>query len=171
MQRTLLVAVMLALVASANAQDRATRPADAIPPVQAPPKLDDPGTAVTLPSPQAEAAKAVSENPSVNPAANSSSIPNPADKALPETQPLPPDVQAAVEASELPVITVRAQGADTVEEYRNHGKLYFVRVLSSSGPPKFYVDNPQAVPGNIMQQMSGPSGVVTPVYYKLADWK
>jgi hypothetical protein len=88
-----------------------------------------------------------------------------------ESPGLPDDVQAAAEAAELPVVTVRQEGADTVEEYRKRGKLYFVRVLSQSGPPKFYVDSPGTVPVNVMQQLSGPSGVVQPVYFKLADWK
>jgi hypothetical protein len=158
--------------------------------------MSDPGT-VRLPTPQAEAAKAVSDTGASKAADNLSLSdiskseaaaqakaaqakvaqgkadvnPVPEEKSLPETQPLPPDVQAAAEASELPVITVRAQGAETVEEYRKKGKLYFVRVISSSGPPKFYVDNPNAVPPSIMQQLSGPSGVVQPVYFNLADWK
>ncbi len=51
-----------------------------------------------------------------------------------------------------------------------HGKLVFVRVLSDNGPARYYVDNPSDVPRS-MQQLSGPSGVVQPVYYKLFDWK
>ena len=34
-----------------------------------------------------------------------------------------------------------------------------------------YVDSPNDVPHDVMQQLSGPSGVVQPVYYKLLDWK
>jgi len=161
----------LALAGMAAAQDR-SKPADTVPPVQAPPALDDPGT-VRLPTPQAEAATAVENTTGIAaPAgANEPDTTAPEDRPPVDTHPLPPEIQAAAEASELPVITVRAQGAETVEEYRKRGKLYFVRVLSSSGPPKFYVDSPQAVPPSIMQQLSGPSGVAQPVYYKLVDWK
>ena len=161
MKRLLLVAMGLGFVAAAGAQDRAqTQAGDTVPPVQAPPALGDPGSgAAALPSADAQV-KAALSNASGEPA------PKPA-----QGEPLPPEVQAAAEAAELPVITVRAQGAETVEEYRKRGKLYFVRVLSTSGPPRFYVDNPQAVPPSIMQQLSGPSGVVQPVYFKLADWK
>lgn len=160
MKRLLVVAMTMGFVAAVGAQDRAqTRPADALPPVQAPPALGDPGGAVPLPSADSEVKTALSN-----------ATGEPAPKAV-QGEPLPPEVQAAAESAELPVITVRAQGADTIEEYRKKGKLYFVRVLNTSGPPRFYVDNPQAVPSNIMQQMSGPSGVVQPVYFKLADWK
>jgi len=171
MKRLLVVAVGLAIAATADAQDRA-RPAAGVPPVQAPPGLNDPGT-VVLPTPQAEAASAVQDATGTAPLPGTATADGAAaeDRPPPDTHPLPPEVQAAAEASELPVITVRAQGAETVEEYRKRGKLYFVRVLSSSGPPKFYVDSPQAVPPHILQQLSGPSGVVQPVYFKLADWK
>jgi len=171
MKQLLVVALSLGFVAAAGAQDRAqTNPADAVPPVQAPPALGDPGS-VVLPTPQSEAAAAVKEQPRAEDGTLLSKHEEPAEKLPVDTNPLPPEVQKAAEASELPVITVRAQGADTVEEYRKKGKLYFVRVLSSSGPPRFYVDNPNAVPGNVMQQLSGPSGVVQPVYFKLVDWK
>ena len=171
MKRLLVVAVGLGFAALAGAQDRA-RSADTVPPVQKPPAMNDPGT-VSLPTPQAEAAQAVQDvtGSAPPPGAADANAVAPEDRPPPDTHPLPPEIQAAAEASELPVITVRAQGAETVEEYRKKGKLYFVRVLSSSGPPKFYVDSPQAVPPNIMQQLSGPSGVAQPVYYKLADWK
>lgn len=160
MKRVLLVAIAMGFVAAVGAQDRASKSANDVPPVQAPPALGDPGDgAVALPGADAEVKSALSK-------ASDDAAAKPV-----QGEPLPPEVQAAAESAELPVITVRAQGADTIEEYRKKGKLYFVRVLSASGPPRFYVDNPQAVPSNIMQQLSGPSGVVQPVYFKLADWK
>jgi hypothetical protein len=125
-----------------------------VPPVQAPPKISDPGVAPAAPKP-------TPPTTSVQPA--------PAKPA--QTPGLPADVQAAANAAELPVITVRHNGSETVEEYRKRGKLYFVRVLSNTGPTRFYVDNPAVIPPNIMKQLSGPSGQVQPVYYKLAEWK
>jgi hypothetical protein len=127
---------------------------DPLPPVQAPPSMNDPGVKPTAPSAQAPAAPAT----------------KPAEKAQ-EQSTLPPEVQAAANVAELPVVTVRQNGNETVEEYRKKGKLLFVRVLEKHGPTKLYVDNPAVIPPNLMQQMSAPSGVVQPVYYKLADWK
>jgi hypothetical protein len=156
----------LAMTAGAAAQDNGAA-APVIPPVLAPPRLDDPGNPVsknvTVPTPEAQAKTAVIDTQGAA-AANP-----PAEKPL-ESPGLPAEVQAAADAAELPVVTVRQQGTDTVEEYRKHGKLVFVRVLSNDGPTRFYVDNPRDLPPN-MQQLSGPSGVVQPVYYKLFEWK
>jgi Protein of unknown function (DUF2782) len=157
---------VLAMTTSVAAQDPAAAAA-AIPPVQAPPALDDPGTpaskTVALPTPEAQARAAVIDTQG---AADASL---PAEKPL-ESPGLPAEVQAAANAAELPVVTVRQQGTDTVEEYRKHGKLVLVRVLSNNGPTRLYIDNPTDLPPN-MQQLSGPSGVVQPVYYKLFEWK
>jgi len=162
-----IASMSLALIttACAAAQDRGAQAGSAaVPPVQAPPGLDDPGAittgnpAVALPTPQEQAKSAVADDqakPAPKPAENSG---------------MPADVQAQADAAELPVVTVRQQGTDTVEEYRKHGKLILVRVLSDKGPPRYYVDNRSDVPLN-MQQLSGPSGVVQPVYYKLFEWK
>ena len=94
--------------------------------------------------------------------------PKVAGKAL-DAPPLPPDVQKAAEATELPVVTVRQNGNERIEEYRKKGVLYFVRVVPPEGPPRYYVDNPSNLPPDI-RQLSAPSGTVQPVYYKLLDW-
>jgi len=86
-----------------------------------------------------------------------------------DAPPLPPDVQKAAEATELPVVTVRQNGNERIEEYRKKGVLYFVRVVPPEGPPRYYVDNPSNLPPDI-NQLSAPSGTVQPVYYKLVDW-
>ena len=155
----LLSIVLLSAFASAAAQDR-TAVNPAVPPVQAPPTLDDPGTpAMAQPAPAAAA----------NSAADSKAAP--AAAKADDSPGLPAEVQAAANVAELPVVTVRQQGTDTVEEYRKHGKLYFVRVLSNAGPTKYYIDDPSQIPPDMMRQLSGPSGVVQPVYYKLFEWK
>ena len=147
MRTALLAFALFGTCLGAVAQNRAD---DTLPPVQAPPTLNDPGT-----TPAA--------TPGRPPGAT-------ADPAKSDSPGLPADVQAAAEAAELPVVTVRQQGSETVEEYRKRGKLMFVRVLSNEAPTRLYVDDRSAIPANIMQQLSGPSGVVQPVYFKLADW-
>lgn len=170
----LAASIMLALAASASAQNKppaenstsTTTSSDQLPPVQPPPDMDDKDAVTNVPTPQAVAKEVVDQS-----TATDSTKSDTAARAEANSPGLPPEVQAAVNASELPVITVRQDGGDTVEEYRKKGKLYFVRVLSTNGPTKFYVDNPNDVPHDVMQQVSGPSGVVQPVYYKLLDWK
>ncbi len=160
MQKSIVLAtalLALGMASGATAQDRKTD--TTLPPVQSPPGLDDPGSkAVALPTPQQEAKSAVVDTKANTPARQT------------DNSGMPADIQAEANAAELPVVTVRQQGTDTVEEYRKHGKLVFVRVLSDNGPARYYVDNPSDVPRS-MQQLSGPSGVVQPVYYKLFDWK
>ncbi|MGH8040516.1 MAG: DUF2782 domain-containing protein [Rudaea sp.] len=146
--RYVLGIALLGLGNAAIAQGQPT--SDPLPPVQAPPAINDPGVRAAAPA--------------VTPAP--ASIANTV-----ESPGLPADVQAAANAAELPVVTVRQNGNETVEEYRKKGKLLFVRVLNKEGPTRFYVDNPSTIPPSLMKQLSGPSGVVQPVYYKLADWK
>jgi hypothetical protein len=172
-QVLLTASIMLALAASASAQQSAaernattTTSSDQLPPVQPPPDMDDKDPVTNIPTPQAVAKQVVDQS-----TATDSTKSDTAARAEANSPGLPPEIQAAVNASELPVITVRQDGGDTVEEYRKKGKLYFVRVLSTNGPTKLYVDNPNEIPHDVMQQMSGPSGQVQPVYYKLLDWK
>jgi hypothetical protein len=87
-----------------------------------------------------------------------------------ESPGLPADVQKAAEATELPVVTVRQNGNERVEEYRKKGILYFVRVVPPEGPPRYYVDRRSDIPPDI-SQLSAPSGHVEPVYFKLFEWK
>lgn len=154
MKTSLLSIILCGCCVTAFAQTRAD---DTLPPVQPPPTLNEPGTAAA-------------------PSSAPTNAPSAADAGAPvskstESPGLPADVQAAAESTELPVVTVRQQGSETVEEYRKRGKLYFVRVLSNEGPTRFYVDDRSAIPANVMQQISGPSGVVQPVYFKLGEWK
>ena len=151
----LLLSLLLSVASmAAVAQNPGTPP---LPPVQAPPAMNDPG--VTLATPDAVAKSAADKTKAAKPESKAA-----------DTRGMPADVQASADAAELPVVTVRQEGSDTVEEYRKHGKLYFVRVMSKSGPPKYYVDNRADVPPT-MRQISGPSGVVQPVYFKLFEWK
>ncbi len=141
----------IALLGLGNVAFAQGKPAsDPLPPAQPPPAINDPGVKAAAPA----------VTPAPVSTANGAESPG-----------LPADVQAAANAAELPVVTVRQNGNETVEEYRQKGKLLFVRVLNKEGPTRFYVDNPAVIPPSLMKQLSGPSGVVQPVYYKLSDWK
>lgn len=147
--------VLMSVGSMAFAQSKPA--ADPLPAVQPPPSINDQG---------------VQAQPPANTSPVQAAPAKPAAKAKAKDEStLPPEVQAAAEVAELPVVTVRQNGNETVEEYRKKGKLMFVRVLQKEGPTRFYVDNPAVIPPNLMKQLSGPSGVVQPVYYKLADWK
>jgi uncharacterized protein DUF2782 len=169
--------------AAAQAQD----PGPTLPPVQPPPDIDA-AAATPAPMPAANApvvplansddeARAAAAAEAKASAERAKALASPtisttsAEPGKPLDSPgLPPDVQKAAEATELPVVTVRQNGNERVEEYRKRGILYFVRVVPESGPTRLYVDRRTDVPPDI-RQLSAPSGHVEPVYFKLAEWK
>lgn len=189
MKRLLASALAIGFAAAAAAQSNPqSTSAAALPPVQPPPDMDAPATqppaaptkgaapVVPLANSDAEAAaaaaaeaQATAERAKVLNSPNFTQQQQPGKKAL-ESPGLPPDVQKASEATELPVVTVRQNGNERVEEYRKRGVLYFVRVVPQEGPPRYYVDRVSNVPQDL-SPIAGPSGVIQPVYFKLFEWK
>jgi hypothetical protein len=173
-------------VAAAQSATQGSR-SDALPPVQPPPDLDAPASApasdgarsnaplIPLANSDAEAraaaeaeAKASAERAK---ALNSPNFRDSVDTKKPLESPgLPADVQKAAEATELPVVTVRQNGNERIEEYRKRGVLYFARVVPEEGAPRYYVDSVNNVPKDL-SPIAGPSGVIQPVYFKLLEWK
>jgi len=162
--------------------------ADGLPPVQAPPDMDAPAAGkapvgpnsptvpiVPLANSDAEAQAAAAAEAQAS-ADRAKALASPNFQATPkpgkplDSPGLPADVQKAAEATELPVVTVRQNGNERVEEYRKKGVLYFVRVVPQEGPPRYYVDNISNVPPDLTR-INAPSGVVQPVYFKLFEWK
>ena len=190
--RLFLTSIAAGLISAlASAQERGAN--DPIPSVQPPPSMDDaqpvkpattaaptakPRTQAAQPASQktiplgnsdAEAAAAAAE------AKKRAATPVPALPPEPEKQfsspGLPPEVQKAAEATELPVITVRQEGNQTIEEYRKRGKLFAERIISKdSGDTKWYVDQRYNGPIPVEPQGAGVSGRVAPVEYKVFEW-
>jgi len=160
---------------------------DALPPVQPPPDLDAPTSApatndarskapvVPLGNSDAEA-RAAAEIEAEASAERAKALASPnfndsGDAKKPLDSPgLPPDVQKAAEATELPVVTVRQNGNERIEEYRKRGVLFMRRVVPEEGPARIYVDRRSDIPPDL-SPISGPSGVIQPVYFKLLEWK
>jgi hypothetical protein len=191
MNRLLLVTLISAvLMASSGYAQQRGKTDDGLPPVQPPPSMDDPGN-VPAPLAAPPSAAPVRADPNVKtiPLANSdaeakaaaddarkiSATPVPLNPPEPEKKfdspGLPPDVQKAAEASELPVVTVRQEGNETIEEYRKHGKLFMQRVQSKDGgPTKWYVDKRYDGPLPPDVSAGGVSGRTQPVEYKILGW-
>jgi len=171
--------------ASAYAQQSTT-----LPPVQPPPPMDAPAsTPEAKPAPQAQTPSKIAKDAQVTPIANSdaeaqadaAAAKRRAAQMVPTLPPepekkfsspgLPPEVQKAAEATELPVITVRQEGANTIEEYRKRGKLFAQRIIpKDGGETKWYVD--QRYKGPMPPDpAAGVSGHVTPVEYKILEWQ
>jgi hypothetical protein len=184
MKRLLIGAFGLGVIAAAAAQQ-----SNDLPPVQPPPEMESPASTPSTARPSAapivplansdEEARAAAAAEAKASAERAKALATPTLPASPinpepgkplDSPGLPPEVQRAAEATELPVVTVRQNGNERVEEYRKKGVLYFVRVMSQEGPTRYYVDKRTDVPPDI-NQLSAPSGHVEPVYYKLAEWK
>ena len=182
MKRLLVVALGFGLAACVAAVLMAAPPASTLPAAQPPPDLDTPAAPAPansaplepLANSDAEAqaaaaaeAKASAERARALASPTLATTPEPG-KPL-DSPGLPPEVQKAAEATELPVVTVRQNGNERVEEYRKRGVLYFVRVVPQEGPTRYYVDRRSDIPADV-KQLSAPSGHVEPVYFKLAEW-
>ena len=153
----------LLLCAGVQAAGPQTLPPAEVPP---PPGLDDPG--VSTPAPATDARKAAPPAGAEAPA----SADNP-------FAPLPPpdarlvrdkasrdaaETRARMAASE---VTTRSQGNDRIEEYRQNGQLWMVKIHPQGGPTQtFYTDMPG---GRLMRNPN--EGPISPVYYTLYEWK
>lgn len=58
---------------------------------------------------------------------------------LPAVPPPPPEM-APLDAALEPQVTIRKQGADTVEEYRSGGRLYMIKITPTHGVPYYLID-------------------------------
>lgn len=77
--------------------------------------------------------------------------------------------QAAAERERVAAseVTTRRQGSDTVEEFRQNGQLWMIRIHPAQGPVQtFYSEGPG---GRLMRNPN--EGPIAPVYYTLYEWK
>lgn len=72
-------------------------------------------------------------------------------------------VKERIAASDL---TVRQQGDDTVEEYRQNGKVWMIRIVPPDGPNRVYMDNSGS--GKLARDPR--LGPIDPVYFTIYEW-
>ena len=63
-------------------------------------------------------------------------------------------------------VTRRQEGDDTVEEYREKGRLRMVRIIPRTGPEQLYMDNNND--GRL--ERDSRDGPVSPVYFTIYQW-
>lgn len=154
--RPLLASLCLLASAALAAQEAPTLPKSDIPP---PPGLNDPGVEST-------------------PAAADAATPPAAAADSDPLAPLPrPDARLvrdkasrdAADARRIAAsdVTRRTEGSDTVEEYRQNGRLWMIRIVPQNGPTQTFVDPD----GSGRLQRDPREGPVSPVYYTLYEWK
>lgn len=85
----------------------------------------------------------------------------PAEEPLPEKILLPPPPEAA------PTVTIRTvDNGDTVEEYREHGRITMVKVTPQRGPSYTLID----ANGDGKLDRRDTEGPVAPIYWTIYEW-
>lgn len=64
-------------------------------------------------------------------------------------------------------VTTRKQGTDTVEEYRDRGHVWMIKIVQQNGPTLTFMDNDGS--GRLARDPN--AGPISPVYYTLYEWK
>lgn len=153
MYRSKLTLIALLVVGTAAAQAQPPRQDAPKPPEKTglpPPAIDDKGVS---------AASASDEGGAI-------------ELAMPDTRPVRDkasrsrDDQIASIRSQSDAVTRRQEGDDTVEEYRERGRLRMIRIVPRSGPEQYYLDSNND--GRLERDpLDGP---VAPVYFTIYRW-
>lgn len=161
--RTLLLPAIVAatLLAQTASQAAGKPPAKAdVPP---PPGMNDPGVATNAPTPTAP-----QDEPAAPPAANDDPLaPLPKPDARLARDKASRDASANTQRIAGSDVTRRKQGEDTIEEYREHGHLWMIKIVPINGPIQTFVTNDGS--GRLVRDPK--EGPVSPVYYSLYEWK
>lgn len=135
------------------------QPVDAPPP----PGIDDPGVETA-----ADAAATTETTPAASPQATTdplAPLPRPDSRLVRDKA----SRQAAANAERIAAsdVTRRQQGDDTVEEYRENGRVWMIRIVRPDGPTQTFFANDGS--GRLVRDPA--EGPVSPVYYTLYEWK
>lgn len=84
-----------------------------------------------------------------------------------EEAPIPDKVHASAEGDQPPAVTIRTEdNGDKVEEYRQNGVLYMVKVTPERGVPYYLMDTD----GNGKFNRDDVVEHVSPVYWTIYEW-
>ncbi|MGA9422644.1 MAG: DUF2782 domain-containing protein [Rhodanobacteraceae bacterium] len=166
MSRLNLCFAILGCLAGAN-----VRAAPADPPktnlhtqVPPPPAIDDPGVQTNAPAPSPASPPPTAATDTVNDALSPPDKPDTRpvrDKA--SRNPSGSDTARRVASSD---VTIRKQGNDRVEEYRQAGHVWMIRIVPPNGPVQTFYDRT----GNGRLTRDPREGPISPVYYTLYEW-
>lgn len=149
-----------AISAGAFAAPPAGKPQPAeVPP---PPGLNDPGVEAT-----AVARDAAANTESAPQAAQDPLAPLPKPDSRLVRDKASRDRAATAERVAASDVSSRKQGDDTIEEYRQNGRIWMIKIHQARGPVQtFYADDGS---GRLMRDPK--EGPVSPVYFTLYEWK
>ena len=158
--RLLLAALLAAgFVAAAPTIAAERKPKAEVPP---PPGIDDPGVQAQEPAATNDAEPANAAQADQDPLAP---LPKPDARLVRDKASRDRSINAErVAASQ---ITTRKQGDDTVEEYRQNGRLWMIKIRKPQGPVQTFYDEDGS--GRLIRDPK--EGPVAPVYFTLYEWK
>ncbi|MEO7064776.1 MAG: DUF2782 domain-containing protein [Dokdonella sp.] len=155
---TSLLAAATALVASPAMAAEKKAPSSNLPP---PPGMNDPGV-VTPQAVPAAAAEAAATSTNDDPLA-----PPPKPDARLVRDKASRDGSANAQRIASSQVTTRKQGTDTVEEYRDHGHVWMIKIVPQNGLTQTFMDSDGS--GRLARDPH--AGPISPVYYTLYEWK
>ena len=86
----------------------------------------------------------------------------------PGNVPIPPKLPPPPGEAIVPSVTIRAlDNGDRVEEYREGGKIYMVRVTPKHGKPYYLYDDDR---NGRLDRSDAARADVSPVYWKIYEW-
>ena len=155
--RPLLAALGLFLTVSAALAADQKPPKSNAPP---PPGINDPGVATPAAAqdPAATATPTADQDPLAP-------LPKPDSRLVRDRASRDADANTSRMASSE--VTRRKQGDDTVEEYRDKGHVWMIKIAQPNGPTQTFVDRDGS--GRLLSDPN--QGPVSPVYYTLYEWK
>ncbi|MEO6688603.1 MAG: DUF2782 domain-containing protein [Dokdonella sp.] len=157
--RMLVIAALLATLASfaVDAAQKKPANADAAPP----PGLNDPGVTSKESAPVKDASGPAAQ-------ANEDPLaPLPKPDARLVRDKASRDASANSQRISESEVTTRKQGDDTVEEYRQQGHVWMIKIVPQNGPSQTFFDND----GSGRLSRDPKAGPISPVYYTLYEWK
>ena len=149
--------LLVAAMGAATAADR-TPPKSDVPP---PPGMDEPGV-TTAPQPATAAEPAAARTQADDPLAP---LPKPDARLVRDKASR--DKAATDDRIARSEVTKRKQGDDTVEEYRQNGRIWMIKIIPITGPSQTFMANDGS--GRLVRDPK--EGPVSPVYYSLYEWK
>lgn len=153
-----LLPVLLAGVVGLAPAVAAERKKAEVPP---PPGLNDPGVTTT-------ATEQSGAEPAAAPAAVDDPLaPPPKPDARLVRDKASRDRAANAERVAASNVTTRQQGDDTIEEYRQNGHLWMIKIKRPTGPVQTFYDEDGS--GRLVRDAR--EGPVSPVYFTLYEWK
>ena len=85
-----------------------------------------------------------------------------------EDAPIPDKVQASAPREAPPEVSIRVEpSGDRVEEYRQNGRLYMVKITPTRGAPYYLMDTN----GNGRLNRDDRNPRISPVYWTIYEWE